>query len=63
MDELWTAVLRRVSQRIGTKSYRDWFEPTRLVSTPTAGLPGGQTEALLEVPNSLFKEWMDRKDQ
>ena len=54
LDEVWHAVLKRSSQRIGAKSYRDWFEPTRL-------LPGnGMQLAELEVPNTLFKEWMDR---
>ena len=53
MEDVWTSVLHRIGRRIGPKSFRDWFEPTRLHSLDEA-------QALIEVPNALFKEWMDR---
>ncbi len=30
MPDAWTSVLKRLARRIGPKSYRDWFEPTKL---------------------------------
>jgi chromosomal replication initiator protein len=53
MEELWASVLKHVSRRVGPRSYRDWFKPTRLRIL-------AQDEALVEVPNALFREWMDR---
>jgi chromosomal replication initiator protein len=53
MGELWASVLKRVSRRVGPKSFRDWFEPTKLRSI------SGET-VLVEVPNALFQEWMER---
>lgn len=52
-SDLWSAVLARVSRRIGPRSYRDWFEPTRLLAADAGALR-------VEVPNLLFKEWLER---
>ncbi len=53
MGDLWASVLKRVSRRVGPKSFRDWFEPTRLRTI-------GADAVLVEVPNALFQEWMER---
>jgi chromosomal replication initiator protein len=53
MGDLWASVLKRVSRRVGPKSFRDWFEPTRF-----RALDGNAV--LVEVPNALFQEWMER---
>jgi chromosomal replication initiator protein len=53
MSDAWSAVLERLSGRIGQRSYRDWFEPTRLLAVD-------QDALRVEVPNVLFLEWLDR---
>lgn len=53
MPDSWTSVSKRLARRIGPKSYRDWFEPTKLRSLT-------ESELHVEVPNSLFREWMER---
>ena len=53
MSDLWRQALRRISRTIGPKSFRDWFEPTQLISATA-------DELLVRVPNPLAKEWLDK---
>ena len=53
MSDLWASVLKRVTGRIGPKSFRDWFEPTRLASC-------GPDALEVHVPNVLHAAWMEQ---
>src|SRR5687768_11843380 len=53
MNDLWSAALKRISRKIGPKSYRDWFEPTELQAIQP-------DEVRVHVPNVLVKEWLDK---
>jgi chromosomal replication initiator protein len=53
MSDLWRQALTRIARKIGPKSFRDWFEPTQLLSVSA-------DELLVRVPNALAKEWLDK---
>ena len=53
MSDLWSAALKRISRKIGPKSFRDWFEPTELHAVEGA-------EVRVRVPNILVREWLDK---
>lgn len=52
LGDLWTRARRRIRERVGARLYDLWFGPVDLVH-----MSGGQ--AVLEVPNRFFREWIE----
>ena len=52
MKAIWEKTLRIISERVGDHFYELWFKPVEL-----AQIKDGQ--AVLEIPNRFFKEWIE----
>ncbi len=52
MKIIWEKTLKLISERVGTHFYELWFKPVELVQ-----IKDGQ--AVLEIPNRFFKEWIE----
>lgn len=53
-EELWQAVLAQIQLNISQANFATWFKDTQITS-----LKNG--EALISVPNSFVKEWLEQK--
>ena len=53
-DELWEAVLAQIQLNISPANFATWFKNTGIVN-----LKDG--EAVVSVPNSFAKEWLEQK--
>lgn len=51
MGELWAAALAEIKERIGIQNFDTWIKPIRFV-------PKTKSEAVLEVPNRFFRDWL-----
>ncbi len=58
MTEIWTAILKRLEDRLDPKELKTWFAPTRQVAFEDGADPPALT---ISVPSRLFAEWIESR--
>lgn len=54
IKDLWNKTLRTVEEKIPAQGFEMWFKPIKLISL-------SEKEAVIEVPNRFFKEWIEER--
>jgi chromosomal replication initiator protein len=54
IKDLWNKTLSAIEEKIPSQGFEMWFKPIRLISF-------SNEEAVLEVPNRFFKEWIEER--
>lgn len=54
IKEIWNKTLRTIEEKITPQGFEMWFKPLRLISL-------SEKEAVIEVPNRFFKEWIEER--
>jgi len=58
LNDLWSAIIRRLEGRLDGKELKTWFEPTRQISLAE----GPESAALtVAVPSGVFAEWISTR--
>lgn len=52
LEEIWNRCLSNIEKKVGPSIFELWFKPIKLVQMK-------EQNALLEVPNRFFKEWIE----